>query len=352
MKTLVMVVLLVVLIGSSVAGAVSYRVTNLGTLGGQWAEAIALNDNGQVTGNSQDMNGYQQAFIWQSGVMTSVGTFGGHGGCSYGINNSGVVVGYANSTYLNNGMMQQQLPFKYGNGVLTELGNFPAPRIGRAMAINDNGQIVIWGDIDNYNNRSTFLYVNGVMTELAGEYYPYSWAIGNLGQVLGRDIINYNGVITHLTLPANSITNHSADINDNGKIVGDSEPIDSNSFIHAYLWDGPNNPIDIGVLAPQYNTRAYAINNSNQIVGIIGTHAALWGENTIYDLNTLIPTDSPWYLTSAVDINESGQILCNGYWKEGTIQHAFLLTPVPEPTSLLALCGGVVGLLAFRRRRR
>lgn len=28
------------------------------------------------------------------------------------------------------------------------------------------------------------------------------------------------------------------------------------------------------------------------------------------------------------------------------------VTPVPEPSSLLVLCGGVVGLLAFRRRRR
>lgn len=349
MKEVILVVIFCFINGTAALG-VQYTITDLGTLGGQWTQAIALNDNGQVTGNSQDLNGYQHAFFWSSGQMTSIGTFGGRHCCGYDINNDGVVVGWANSEY-GYDMFAQQLPFKYENGVLTQIGSFPMPRNGRALAINDIGQIALWGDIDNNNNRASFLYYNGVINSLEGSFNPYPCAINNIGQVLGYDgTLNQNGQVTCVSIPVGRKNVYCMDINNSGKVVGESEAISSNSPTHAYLWVSPNNPIDIGTFAPMSNTRANAINNSDQIVGILGTRAALWGNNTIYDLNSMVHLDFPWVLTEAVDINVSGQILCNGFWA-GTVEHAFLLTPVPEPSGLLAFCGGVAGLLAFRRRR-
>jgi len=67
------------------------------------------------------------------------------------------------------------------------------------------------------------------------------------------------------------------------------------------------------------------------------------------DLNTLIPANSGWTLTEAHGINNLGQIAGSGAInREG---HAFLLTPVPEPTGLCLGAALGFGMLAARRRR-
>ena len=67
------------------------------------------------------------------------------------------------------------------------------------------------------------------------------------------------------------------------------------------------------------------------------------------DLNDLI-APSLWTLKSAVDINDNGQII--GYCVDlsGT-QHAFLLTPVPEPATMSLLSVGL-GTLVIRKRHK
>jgi probable HAF family extracellular repeat protein len=76
----------------------------------------------------------------------------------------------------------------------------------------------------------------------------------------------------------------------------------------------------------------HTINNKRQVVGFsipgpLGSgRAFLWENGAMTDLNTLIPSDSPWYLLEATSINDAGQIVG---W--GTIDgnvHAFLATPV------------------------
>jgi hypothetical protein len=68
------------------------------------------------------------------------------------------------------------------------------------------------------------------------------------------------------------------------------------------------------------------------------------------DLNDLIPAGSGFTLEYAQGINDAGQIT-----DIGTIDgamHAYLLTPVPEPSSLvLAVLGGLV-LLGYGGWRR
>src|SRR4051812_22853015 len=49
------------------AAAQTYTVTDLGTLGGTISNALALNDNGQVVGFSNMINGSgQHAFMWSA----------------------------------------------------------------------------------------------------------------------------------------------------------------------------------------------------------------------------------------------------------------------------------------------
>lgn len=67
------------------------------------------------------------------------------------------------------------------------------------------------------------------------------------------------------------------------------------------------------------------------------------------DLNTLIDPASGWTLFDARDINDAGQIVGTGTIS-GT-QHAFLLTPVPEPETYAMLLAGlaVIGVSARRK---
>jgi probable HAF family extracellular repeat protein len=106
--------------------------------------------------------------------------------------------------------------------------------------------------------------------------------------------------------------------------------------------------IDLGTLGGT-TSLAHRINNKGEVVGrsftAVGSNAYsafLYNEiEGMLNLNNLIPLDSGWVLSYASNINYSGQIIGNG-----TIDgedHAFLLTPVPEPcTMLLFIFGGII----------
>src|SRR5438093_681055 len=68
--------------------------TDLGTLGGSWSEARAVNDQGQIAGASYGVGDVQfRAFHWDNGAMIDLG-FGDAE--ALGINNAGQIVGQVN----------------------------------------------------------------------------------------------------------------------------------------------------------------------------------------------------------------------------------------------------------------
>jgi hypothetical protein len=73
------------------------------------------------------------------------------------------------------------------------------------------------------------------------------------------------------------------------------------------------------------------INSSGQVVGG-GSRAFYYDATTgVVDLNTLIDPDSGWVLWEARAINDLGQIVGAGDFNGQ--RHAYLLTPVPEPST-------------------
>jgi probable HAF family extracellular repeat protein len=70
--------------------------TDLGTLGGTFSDARAVNSNGDVAGSSS-LSGTAlnptNAFLYHNGHMTDLGTLGGGNSTAYGINSLGEVVG-------------------------------------------------------------------------------------------------------------------------------------------------------------------------------------------------------------------------------------------------------------------
>jgi probable HAF family extracellular repeat protein len=113
---------------------------------------------------------------------------------------------------------------------------------------------------------------------------------------------------------------------------------------------------DLGSLGGNYSS-AFGINNSGQVVGESYTangfvdDAFLYSNGTMLDLNSMIPASSGWQLTEACAINDHGWIVGAGFNPSGQ-DHAFLLTPVPEPSTLALLAAGAIGLLGFAWRRQ
>lgn len=148
--------------------------TDLGTLGGDWAIAFGINELGQVAGASFTAKGELHAYMWQEGVMTDLGTLGGttsvaqprlpascslqpHPGAfggtavgafslANGINNRAQVVGRSIAA---NG---EDHAFLWSDGLMTDLNSVVPAGSGwtliEAASINGSGQIVCFGTIN------------------------------------------------------------------------------------------------------------------------------------------------------------------------------------------------------------
>jgi len=114
---------------------------DLGTLGGSWAQASAINDNNQVVGVSKNTQGKVHAFrylLTNSGVVTArtdLGELGAGYSVASAINNAGEVVGTSdNRAFLwSNGTMQD---------LNTKIDAGSNWNLAKATGINSSGQIV------------------------------------------------------------------------------------------------------------------------------------------------------------------------------------------------------------------
>jgi probable HAF family extracellular repeat protein len=123
-----------------------------------------------------------------------------------------------------------------------------------------------------------------------------------------------------------------SDINDSGVVAGAS--LSTDGTIHPFLWTREKGIQDLGTFPGAFLTGipcCHTLNNKGDAVGLTvdGTtfnmRAVLFHDNQLLDLNTLIPSNSGWYLQFGGSINDAGEIVGWGTINGNT--HAFLATP-------------------------
>jgi probable HAF family extracellular repeat protein len=321
-----------------------YHVTDLGTLGGTASAAHAVNERGQVTGESALFGNHDvHAFLYAGGTMLDLGTLlrldSGEVFVqnSYGnaINKWGQVTGSSNVT---DKAMQA---FVYSHGSMQGLAIPAMYSVGNG--INARGQIA--GTWSGARDRA-FLYSDGIVQELPGLGVRENWAnaINDRGQITGgsflappvvpgvepsRAFLYHKGVVKDLGTLGGTDSNGFA-INAKGWVTGISE-LAGDTTGHAFLHDG-HSMRDLGSLGGYYSF-GFGVNAAGQVVGSSQTsgyedsHAFLWSDGTLYDLNNLLDgSGDRWTLITADDINGRGQIVGTGLIN--CQRHGFLLTPV------------------------
>jgi probable HAF family extracellular repeat protein len=323
-KLVFLYVLLTMVLGSAPSFA---AMQDLGTLGGIFSRAYAINKTGQVAGGSLISSEDMHAFLYSNGTMIDLGTFGGSWTCAYGINDSGQVVGSSETSSLDS------RAFLYSKGTMKDLGTLGGTE-AYAYAINNKGQIV--GQSDTFDGEfHAFLYSNGTMRDLGtlGGSYSCAYGINNSGQIVGESQTSsgdwhaflYSGGTMIDLGTLGGTQSRARSINNKGQIVGESLTPWRN--YHAFLYT--NGAMrDLGTLGGE-NSYAYGINDSGQIAGFStftpGTwvfHAFLYSKGTMKDLGTLGGTEA-----YAHAINKAGQIVGESDTSSGEA-HAFRTDPL------------------------
>jgi probable HAF family extracellular repeat protein len=129
--------------------------TDLGTLGGIASTGYGINDNEQVVGRADVLDGNSHAFLWDNGTMIDLGTLNNtYSSKAYDINSSGQIVGQSTTTMI---IPYDSHAFVWDNGVMTDLGTLGGS-FSDAWGINDSGQIVGWANTSSEEKHAVLWY--------------------------------------------------------------------------------------------------------------------------------------------------------------------------------------------------
>ncbi len=271
-----------------------------------------------------------EAAVWRGGHMRQLPTLGGNNAEAWAVNNFGEVAGFS-ETRVKDATCASSLPsqvFQYQAVTWDREGRVRALRpprgdtVGFGFAINDWGQVVgASGQCANTAIPPGPNAPHAVLWEADGRAID----LGSLSGTPGAE------------------PNVADSINDLGEVVGGSRAKDGT--IHPFLWTRATGMMDLGAfpgavvtVPPCCNTN----NNRGQIVGFSidggtgNSRAFLWQNWHMVDLNTLVSPDSGWSLQSAASINDAGEITGWGMI-DGNV-HGFLAVPCDRAHREVAGC--------------
>lgn len=373
--------------------AAPYEITDLGGLDGERSIVYDINQAGTAVGFASgplDEDGNRTFFVhavqYDTAGNLDLGTLPeGTISEAVGINDAMVSVGYANETSENDAgqTISKNFPVVFEGGTVSKLPDLAGLVGAVAYDVNNQNVVILGGsydvDSDDEFNSSSRAFVFDRQTEQYTMIEPFAeganrrsfvTSIDDNGDLVGFSdvkvaednfsiasyITNVADVSTLTQLP--SVDNRemfARSVNSKKEVVGNIYISGTNDQREAFYVDMSTASPQIeflGFFADNFNdSRANDINNMGQVVGralisvptLRETAAFLYENGEMKDLNKLVACNTPWKLTEARAINDSGQIIGVGSL-DGEVR-TFRLDPtggavedcgdtdVPEPDS-------------------
>jgi probable HAF family extracellular repeat protein len=328
-------------LGALNAQAQKFSVTTLQNLPDSVAvQGVAINNSGQVAGNSITADGTSLAVLWNGTTPTVLG--GSDTGFTYsafvtGMNNLGDVVGFDTAF--------KTLIDLWGGNIPDQCGNTWYDTKG--TAINDVGQIagilfalgvpypplgISWS---NFCITNDWGYLGDPLS-----YGDYPTSINNAGVAVGYAYVDAEQSTQHAAQLSPNVRdmgtlggkNSGANqVNNRGYVVGWADIPNNRS--HAALWGPHTVASDLGTLGGK-TSYASGINTQGDAVGSAQTlsnawHAVLWThlhylpEDLNHEIGALTKQIT---LTGAAGTNDHCQVLANGYDNKTKVPHIYVLS--------------------------
>lgn len=257
-------------------------VTDLGTrAGGDYSLAEAINRYGDIVGESGSYTapGRIHAVLWHGGTLRDLGSLGGNSFAT-AINGSGVVVG--SSELQPSGAQFRAVMWR--QGVMRVLPTLPGSYYDMANLLNAAGNAAGYSVLPSGTPHAV-LWVNGTIQDLG---LGRAVALNNLGQVLVQGVDpqgnTYPFIWDHgrkITFPPAVIT--ATALNDAGQVAGTYLPAGT-AQEHGFLW-AQGALTDLGALSP------VSLNDEDQILAGSTTGyglAFVWDHGSV---TQLLPPD-------------------------------------------------------------
>lgn len=321
-----------------------YEIVDLGTFGGELANAHDINDAGHVAGTAEAADRVAQGFLWRDGALTNLGSLmPGH------VPDYAVARGMSENDYL---VGESMTPFSSGPGSVSHAFFWSEPTgmvdltpgsdmMSQAWDVNSAGQVV-----GNHIGAFIWSQAEGLKNIGLGGSIGAAEGINESGQVCGYQENAEGAVVgwvydsktdTIRELPTFGGYTETRRINNAGDVVGWS--LDAERRGHSALWTHDGQIVDLGVVpVPDYSPGvANALNESRWIVGADDYNGAgnsigwLWLDGSKHVLRELIADPAQreaWSdITTPLGINANNEIVGIGI-RDGIPGRAFLMRPL------------------------
>ncbi len=356
-------VILILTAGAWAGASPIYTLADLGTLGGYSAMATGVNALGQAVGTMTTPSGFTNAFSAAgSGLTNLTANSNAAAGQANGINNAGQVAGAQE-------IGGQFYATVWNNGAATTVGGAGS----YAMAIDSSGNVAGM-QLDN-GQVDAFVTQNGSATELgsfAGGSWSAAYCINDAGQTAGYGMTSNGTFRGFIWTPGQGYSamgtlggaNSYAMAIDNAGMAAGAAQV-SSGYMHAFVSNGTSMK-DLGTLGGN-SSYAYGINNLGNVVGYSLTNGNrmdgfLDEGGVMYDMNALLIDAPGWTITQLYAINDSNQVV--GIGVLNGMEHAVLLTDpppagaesnastaTPEPAAWVCTFVGLTALILRKRYR-
>ena len=291
----------------------------------------------------------EDAFLWHNGTMTQIPGSGWDSAASvgsgynspYAVNDNGTVVGKYNGS---------AFYYNPGNSAPTAIPGLPSG--SAAYGITNQGLVV--GDWDGTSTNSfTYNIATNTLTEITG---AAAWGVSQDGTKMAGLDSNPTGCYIH-----NGTVTELSDfvvcqgIDSSGKYIVGWGTDWTSSFSLLY---NTTTSVTTTIRSTDINTSADWPGNVNSTGVVVGPAAGSSGnqaylyDGTLHDISSLTLSGAPVGISwdSCAGITDSGKILVYGH--VGDNYRSYLLSPVPEPLTLLLAATGLLGLMAYAWRKR